>query len=792
MSTESLERRAMALLSRALDEPSGTRLQWLREQCAGDDALEARVLSLLSADADSGAALRTGGAGADGEDAPLPERVGAYKVTGLIGQGGMGAVYRGARDADDFEHTVAIKVIRPGILSDTLVDRFQRERQTLATLTHPNIARLYDGGETAGGSPYMVMEYVEGAPISDYADNAALSLSARLGLFSELCRAVRHAHQNLVVHRDITPSNVLVTNTGAVKLIDFGIAKPHAGDAETAGTDGSGSLASLSFTPGYAAPERSRGAPATTLSDIFSLGKLLGTLCKDRKPDADLNAIISRASAAEPTDRYASVDGLLDDLENYQQGRAVDARDGGAGYRLGKFIARRRLAVTLGSLALAGLVAVLTVTLIQYNRAETALAHANERFDEARKLSQSLMFDVYDSFDEVTGTLEARKAMTDLVRDYVDDLALDSAAPSDVLLEIGTIKLRLADLYGGIGIANFGDTDESYRLLAEAEAALQEVVSRDPANTSALAELVMTKRMLTMQNLNYKLDTKAAAAQNAEATALAEQGAALADENERTLLRHFWSTRTDRLQILTAEESFEEALAAVSAWREELTPEMFERLGGGEEMAAYLAVQQARIAIGLNDGAAALEPVDYAIDYRRAQLAEQPDSYYQLTQLMVAYGERSAAYRLLGNGDDSLSSARDAVSLARRIVEADPEDAGGPEGLASMLDMLARAEQVAGNSANARAAIDESVSLSRELVTRFPDDAFYEAKLFQGLSLSAELHHASGNASRACEAGSEAYAMFAELTDGTDVTDELDNTARDNLQKTLQDAGCPA
>ena len=259
MDTRDLDKRVVELFTEALDQPSATRRDWIVLQAGDNHVLRDRVLEMLVADSSANMSLKTGGASADAAQPPTPDRIGAYRITGLIGQGGMGAVFEGERDSGDFTHKVAIKVIRPGVLSDALIARFRRERQILADLGHAHIARLLDGGELDDGSPYIIMEYIDGEPITAWADQQGLGLDDRLWLFADACSAVRHAHQNLIVHRDITPSNVLVTQAGQVKLIDFGIAKPNDIDAIPTQAN-SNSLVSLSFTPGFAAPERAQGA----------------------------------------------------------------------------------------------------------------------------------------------------------------------------------------------------------------------------------------------------------------------------------------------------------------------------------------------------------------------------------------------------------------------------------------------------------------------------------------------------------------------------------------------------
>ena len=227
MTDEAIDREALALLPLAFDQPSEERMVWLETRCASNTALLNRVRALLGNEKPNSALFRTGAAVDELSRFIPPDRIGAYRITNTIGEGGMGAVFEGVRDQDNFQLRVAIKIIRPGILSPSLIERFERERQTLATLNHPNIARLYDGGQLEDGSPYMIMEFIEGMPITQWAQASHLSVFDRLWLFSDLCRAVSEAHQNLIVHRDISPSNVMVTSSGSLKLIDFGIAKQN-------------------------------------------------------------------------------------------------------------------------------------------------------------------------------------------------------------------------------------------------------------------------------------------------------------------------------------------------------------------------------------------------------------------------------------------------------------------------------------------------------------------------------------------------------------------------------------
>lgn len=490
MTTGSFEKRAMEVLSGALDVSSPEREAWVRAQCAGDETLSKRVLSLLAADQVSNNVLMTGGAGVALAEPKTPERVGAYRITKPIGQGGMGAVYEGCRDANDFEHRVAIKVIKPGVLSETLVERFRHERQILATLSHPNIARLYDGGETEDGAPFIVMEFVDGQPVTEWSDSRNLPLNDRLWLFTDICGAVRHAHQNLIVHRDITPSNVLVTEEGIVKLIDFGIAKPQ--DVESVASpisSGPNSLASLSFTPGYAAPERVRGAPSNTLSDIYSLGKLLQALIREFDPGAELCAIIQQATEDDPSLRYASVDALLDDIYDYREGRSVSAYHGGNWYKFTKFARRRKYAIAACAIVFSALAGGLLLTTQLYNQAESARATAASRFTETRELTRFLLTDLDQELENVPGGLEARRKLTETSARYLDLLAEAADNDPDVRLEYAIGLGQLGKVLTAAGGANLGDPNNGLDYLAKSLKILNEMQASSPQNTSILLTL---------------------------------------------------------------------------------------------------------------------------------------------------------------------------------------------------------------------------------------------------------------------------------------------------------------
>ncbi|GAB5458222.1 MAG: hypothetical protein Hens3KO_12520 [Henriciella sp.] len=776
MSTaDTLEQRALALLSEALEQASSERLAWVKANTNGDTDLIDRVTALLGADSSARTALRTGGANHDIGDVPAPERAGPYRITDLVGRGGMGAVYKGERDTGDFEQTAAIKIIRPGVLSDSLIGRFERERQILADLSHPNIARLFDGGSLADGSPYLVMEYVDGQPIVEWADNANLGLSDRLWLFGDACTAVRYAHQNLIVHRDITPSNILVTQAGTVKLIDFGIAKPQSNEVAQGAEDQpvSKSLASLSFTPGYGAPERAQGAPANTLSDIYSLGKLLETLTQGLATNnADVAAIIKKAAALDPVDRYASVDALIDDLTNLRSNYPVEARGGGAGYHFSKFVSRNKIAITAGTLGVLGLIGALIITQSQYNRAESALVQANARFEQARGLSNTMITDVYDAIQHIPGTLEARQNLAGIVTEYVDELAADPYAPNDVLMDVAVQNTRLSDLYGGLGVANFGDTETSFELLLRAEDALTRLLSKTPNDVRAIDEMIWVKRLKSNQQLTYQLDVDAARITNEEGLSLAERGLTLPGAEDTKLYFRLWNSRTDRVKILMYENNYDAAILEAARYRAELAASEYEEdPQRRKSRLAYFASLEGEALADQQRWPEAIAPLESAISAYDEILAVDASSYYYNLQKMATLGSLVMSYMQLENASDALRTGQEAVRISEILRDGDPQDASGRGYVATQLEMLARVEARFGEPQKALTTITEALDIRRGVITDFPETPAHKRDFAGTLKAAGYVYNDIGRTADACQALQDSLAELETLSTTEVLTD---------------------
>ena len=408
--------RVESLFDAAVALPPSERAAFLAAQCRGDAVLRAEVDALLAADAASGGSgdgFITGIIDQAVVELPAPadprigRQVGPYRLIAELGHGGMGTVYRAERADSAYRASVAIKFVRGALAGPDAERRFRSERQILADLDHPNIARLLDGGAAHDGTPYLVMEVVDGEAIDQYCEGRGLELPARLELFRAVCGAVQYAHQSLVIHRDLKPSNILVTQDGTPKLLDFGIAKLL--DAESAAIGDTGTLA-RALTPTYASPEHIRGARMTVAADVYSLGVVLYKLLTGRLPfdiptgatpgdierlvcdteparpsavhprlAGDLDTIVLRALRKEPELRYASVGELSEDVRRYLAREPVTAARGTTAYRINKFVRRHARA-----LAVAGSVLVSIGGIVGYYTVRVARARDRAQLEATR------------------------------------------------------------------------------------------------------------------------------------------------------------------------------------------------------------------------------------------------------------------------------------------------------------------------------------------------------------------------------------------------------------------------
>ena len=499
----------------AVERDPAERSAFLAAVCAEDDALRAEVERMLDESVETAPLLEAPTRGADFPSAPqrlaadelIGQRIGPYKILREIGQGGMGAVYLAERADEQFKKRVAVKIIKRGMDTEEIIARFRHERQILASLEHPNIARLLDGGTTADGRPYFVMEQIEGQPIDDYCNTHKLTTNERLNLFRTVCAAVHYAHQNLVVHRDLKPTNILVTEDGTVKLLDFGIAKilnPEFFPETILPTR----TWERPMTPAYASPEQVRGAAITTASDVYSLGVILYELLTGRRPygfkslapheiakvvcetqplrpstavrraeitspeikpeestgksvletsgeaerlsrrlQGDLDNIVLMALRKEPQRRYASAQQFSEDIGNHLAGRPVIAREDTLRYRAEKFIKRNKIAVAAATVVVVLLAGFAVTMWVQSVRVARERDRAERARDKAARVSSFLvdLFKVNDPGESKGNAVTAREIL-DKGADKVREELKDQPETQATLLR------TIGDAYQSLGL----------------------------------------------------------------------------------------------------------------------------------------------------------------------------------------------------------------------------------------------------------------------------------------------------------------------------------------------------
>jgi len=483
--------RVEELFHGALEIPAEARLAWLNSRgetaevllevkglLNGFDVQEARSRT----ESPSQATVR--------EELLPPARFGPYRLIRRIGQGGMGSVYLACRDDGQFDQTVALKTMAPHLIGPEFLRRFHAERQMLASLDHPHVARLLDGGESSAGEPFLVMEYVDGLPLDRFCDDRRLTVAARLHLFQQVCGAVAYAHRNLIVHRDLKPANILVNAEGSAKLLDFGTAALLAGSVSVTETR------QRMLTPRYASPEQLRGERVNTSADVYSLGIVLYELLTGAWPFGDpeslvaelsratggamaippataitensaelrnvsreqlsralkgeLSVIVLKAIEADPAHRYESVESMGSDVARYLEGRPVLAHPQTAWYRAGKFLRKRWLAAAATAVFILGISAAALVATYQ-----ARLAH--ERYADLRSLTTSLLFELKDAITDVPGATRAQQILVNRVVRNLDKMTQSSSDPN-LQMELAEAFRQLGELQGDPYVQNLNDT----------------------------------------------------------------------------------------------------------------------------------------------------------------------------------------------------------------------------------------------------------------------------------------------------------------------------------------------
>lgn len=496
--------RVKDVLGDALELPASRRAAFLDDACGPDRELREEVEALLEASQDTADFIETP-ALAQSDDwlsGLIGSRIGPYRVVELLGEGGMGAVYRAVRDDGDFHQQIAIKLVKRGMDTNAILRRFRAERRILAKLDHPNICKLLDGGVTDDGLPYFVMEYLQGTPIQEYCQKRGLPVTERLNLFVQVCSAVEYSHRNLVVHRDLKAKNIVVTEDGVPKLLDFGIAKLLDRDASTNSPDPTVAADRL-FTPDYASPEQIRGEPITTAADIYSLGVLLHEILTESRPfqltglphvemarvvseedpprassvaprefcrelQGDLDTIILKAMHKSAERRYGSAQQLSDDIGRCLDGQPVLARGDTTTYRATKFVRRNRTYVIAGALALFGIFAGGLAAAWQRGVAISKEQEARKRFGDIRELAGSFLGELDDELERLPGSTTARAMLARKLLVYLDRLAKEQVGDAALQRDLAVAYERLGDVEGGPTVSNLGHSDNAMAAYSKA------------------------------------------------------------------------------------------------------------------------------------------------------------------------------------------------------------------------------------------------------------------------------------------------------------------------------------
>lgn len=587
---------------------------------------------------------------------PAPQTIGPYRLVSELGKGGMGTVYLAERDDDEYKTAVAIKVLHGGLETPESVARFRDERQIMASLKHPGIVSLLDGGSTEDRLPYLVMEYVVGAPLLQWADAQHLDVIARVKLFRKVCAAVAFAHQKLVVHRDIKPGNILVTNDGEPKLVDFGIAKLL---DPTAGREASTRTGMRLLTPEYASPEQVRGEPVTTATDVYALGAVLYELLAGAPPQqltgegieglrlmieaeprwpsvacpvsrrraiaGDLDNVILKALQKEVAQRYASVEQFSEDLGRYLDGLPVLARASTWSYRVGKLVRRRRGVLAVALLVLASLSTAMVVSIGQARRADEEAKQAQKRFDEVRRLANSMLFEVDDKIADLEGATAARELIVQRALEYLNSLAAEADDDPALERDLATAYVKIGEIQGSTMVPNIGRPRAGLESYAEARRILDRLVAS--GHDDVATRWIRVRATFGVANLYRAL-------------------------GESAPMRASGAAALDLLSTLSDKPDFDYRLAArVHVWLHDVAEE------DGDAIAAV--------------GYASSE-LEVATRWAGASPSPSPEAQYWIA---CGHEARGTAEDSIGNPVEAKDELRQSMAILQRLVDEHPEDA---------------------------------------------------------------------------------------------------------------------
>ncbi|MBN8742441.1 MAG: hypothetical protein BGP24_13610 [Lysobacterales bacterium 69-70] len=755
-------RRLQDVLAAALEQPAMQRQAALAAACGGDAALLAEACALLEhgdvlPERLPPAAFAGLAAGTDEDEGDWRgRRVGLFVLDERIGSGGSSSVYR-ARRVNDFEQVVALKLLRHHDRAS--LRRFERERTILAQLSHPHIAKLFDAGIADDGTPYLVLEYIEGRTWQRWLAETAPDLRRRVRQFLLVCDAVEHAHRHLLVHRDLKPANILVDADDMPRLLDFGVAALLQQRDSTVTREGAAAM-----TPAYAAPEQLRGEAVTTATDVYALGLVLYETLTGRHPfrksggrehellqaiatgdatrpsqqvDAasplraadlrgDLDNIVLTAIEREPGRRYRSVRELADDLRAWLDGRPVSARPQTWTYLTRKFVARHRAAAATAAVAALALLAASAVALRQAHIAVQQRERAQQRFDEVRRFANNLLFDYHEGIQKLAGSLPMQQR---LVRDgigYLERLQAEAGDDPDLWREIAAGYLKVGDLQGNPYGANLGDFAGAAQSYVRAGAALARAEAQGETAATRLWRARLLLRDAYLHYQNTELDP--ARERTREALSLFDALHAAAPGDLDTTIEY--SDALDLYGELTGMRSGDGKPDADGARRHQLRAAELRRAAlvtaPGDKRLRYAVynsqLREGAYRVDRNEMDQAETALTEALRLIRELVADDPDDTYRRREIGVVLVRLVQVQDALGKLDASVESALQAVTLMEGMLARDPDNDSMREGVTSTTGWAARQLVRAGRAGEALPMVRRQIAVNQTRLRAAPDN----------------------------------------------------------------------